>query len=156
MRARGPESLSLRGAVAGLLSGVSYTVFIFGFKSASLYGTPQAVLAVAFAIIVLALGAISSPGQLLAPLRSADAPLFLALGILGAGLSFLLYVTGVRRTPPTVAALVASLEPVTATLFGIFLLNEHLNPLQLVGMILILLTVTLGSVINVASLRTRG
>lgn len=156
LHSRGAGSISPWAALAGLLSGLSYAVFIFGFKSASLYGTPQAVLTVAFAVIVLTVTPLSSPTQILAPLSSSDRFLFLALGVLGAGLSFVLYVTGVRRTPPTVAALVASIEPVTAALFGIFLLDEQLKPLQVFGMTLILFTVTLGSVINVTPLRTRG
>jgi drug/metabolite transporter (DMT)-like permease len=153
---RSPGSISVSGAVAGLLSGICYAVFIFGFKSASLYGSPPAVLAVAFAVIVALAGAFSGHGQILEPLRSADLPLFLALGALGAGLSFLLYVAGMRHTPPTVAALVASIEPVTAMLFGIFILDEQLNPSQWLGVALILVTVTLGGIINVTPLRTRG
>ena len=37
---------------AGLLSGLSYAVFIFAFKYAAPHGSPQAILAIAFAVLV--------------------------------------------------------------------------------------------------------
>lgn len=43
---------TLLAAGAGLLSGVCYAVFIFGFKCASSHGSPQAILMVAFAVVV--------------------------------------------------------------------------------------------------------
>src|SRR6056297_3821443 len=43
------------GVAAGLLSGLSYAVFIFGFKYAAPHGTPQAILVIAFAVLVAVL-----------------------------------------------------------------------------------------------------
>lgn len=73
-------------------------------------------------------------------------PLFLALGLTGGGLSFPLYVFGLRGTSPVLASVVAMMEPVTAALFGLVVLNGMLAPLQLVGMALIIGTMTLLSV----------
>ncbi|WP_338040779.1 EamA family transporter [Marinobacter iranensis] len=53
---------------------------------------------------------------------------------------------GLNHTVPTVASIVAMVEPVTASLFGIAFLNESLEGIQLVGMGLILITVTALSV----------
>ena len=64
------------------------------------------------------------------------------LGVLGAGLSFAFYVVGLKRTAPTLAAIVAMVEPVTASLFGVLVLGETLAPLQILGLVLILVTVT--------------
>ncbi|NIK11507.1 drug/metabolite transporter (DMT)-like permease [Alkalibacillus almallahensis] len=49
-------------------------------------------------------------------------------------------------TAPTTAFIVAMLEPVTASLFGVLLLGNHLGLVQLHGMVLILSTVMLLSV----------
>ena len=68
--------------------------------------------------------------------------LFLLLGVLGAGVSFTLYVIGLNHTAPAVASVVAMVEPVSATLFGVAVLNESLDGLQIAGMGLILITVT--------------
>jgi drug/metabolite transporter (DMT)-like permease len=72
------------------------------------------------------------------------------LGVLGAGLSFILYISGLKHTAPAVASIVAMVEPVTASLFGVMILNESLVGSQIFGMALILVTVTALSVYSSA------
>jgi len=136
--------------VAGLLAGMCYAVFIFGFKYAVPHGSPQAVLSIAFAALVGVLIWPGDTGQILAVPGSPDWPLFAGLGVLGAGASFVLYVVGLNETAPSVAAMVAMVEPVTASLFGVLVLNESLAGLQILGMALILITVTALSVVSSA------
>jgi drug/metabolite transporter, DME family len=131
---------------AGLLSGVSYAVFIFGFKYAAPHGSPQAILVIAFAALVAILVWPGDADQALAVLSTPSWPLFAILGVLGAGLSFFLYIVGLKHTAPAVASIVAMVEPVTASLFGVVVLNERLAGLQIFGMGLILITVTALSV----------
>ena len=140
------SGLTLVGVGAGLLAGLSYTVFIFGFKYAAPHGSPQAILTIAFTVLALALIGPSDSGQMVEVLSTPDWPLFAALGVLGAGLSFVLYIVGLRDTEAAVASVVAMIEPVTAALFGVLVLSEHLTALQVVGMALILVTVTALSV----------
>ena len=132
---------------AGLLSGLSYALFIFGFKYASPHGSAPAVLTIAFLVLVVLLIAPSDHDQLGEALTTSDGPLFLALGILGAGISFVLYVIGLRATPPAIASVVAMIEPVAASLFGLIVLGERLTPIQYGGVALILVTVTALSVL---------
>jgi len=127
---------------AGLLAGMSYAVFIFGFKYAARHGSPQAILMIAFAVLATVLIWPADSTQTVAALTSPGWPLFAALGVLGAGLSFILYVIGLSRSTPAVASIVAMVEPVTAALFGVVLLNESLDSVQLLGMGLILFAVT--------------
>jgi drug/metabolite transporter (DMT)-like permease len=134
------------GIGAGLLAGLSYAVFIFGFKYASRYGSPQAILVIAFAVLVTLLIWPGGVDQTTAVLSSPDWPLFMTLGVLGAGLSFILYIVGLNHTAPTVASIVAVIEPVTASLFGVVILNESLVALQILGMALLVVTVTVLSV----------
>lgn len=148
----GPGSVTLLGVGAGLLAGLSYAVFIFGFKYAAPHGSPQEILVVAFTVLLAVLIWPSDADRAFAAVRSPDWPLFLALGVLGAGVSFVLYVVGLRDIAPTVASVVALVEPVTASLFGFVMLNERLTGMQILGMGLILVTATLSSV---ASKRTR-
>jgi len=142
----GAAGVTPLGVGAGLLAGLSYTLFIFGFKYAAPHGSPQAILTIAFAVLAGVLILPGDAGQTAAVLRTPDWPLFAALGVLGAGLSFFLYIVGLDRTTPTVAAVVAMIEPVTASLFGVVVLGESLQSLQIVGMGLILVTVTALSV----------
>jgi len=152
----GAGGLTMLGVGAGLLAGLSYTVFIFGFKYAAPHGSPQAILTIAFTVLVLTLAVPSDTGQIFDVLSTQQWPLFVALGVLGAGLSFALYIIGLTGTKPAVASVVAMIEPVTAALFGVLILSETLNGVQVVGMGLILVTVTALSVQSSAGEETSG
>jgi drug/metabolite transporter (DMT)-like permease len=142
----GAGGVTWLGVGAGLLSGLSYAVFIFGFKYAAPHGSPQAILVIAFAALVTILIWPGNADQTLAVLSTPSWPLFTTLGVLGAGLSFILYIVGLKHTTPVVASIVAMVEPVTASLFGVIVLNESLVGIQIFGMTLILVTVTALSV----------
>ncbi|GAA3716484.1 DMT family transporter [Salinicoccus jeotgali] len=143
-----PASIStgIFGVVAGLIAGLSYALFIFGFKNASAIGGPQTVLTVAFLAFCLILLGFIDITETLNVLTSDDIWWFLLLGVVGAGLSFIIYVIGVRQTTPTNASMVAMVEPVTASLFGVFILGAELGFIQLFGMGIILVTITVLSV----------
>lgn len=142
----GNSGLTAIGLGAGLLSGLSYALFIFGFKYAAPRGSPQATLAIAFTVLAASLVGFTDLGETLSVPGSTDLHLFVSLGVLGAGVSFILYVIGLNRTAPAVAAVLAMVEPVTASLFGLFVFGESLSGLQFVGMGLILVMVTVLSV----------
>lgn len=129
-------------AGAGLLSGLSYAVFIFAFKYAAPHGSPQAILVITFAVLVGILAWFGDVQQAMEVLSAPSWPLFVVLGVLGAGVSFILYIVGLNHTAPAVASIVAMVEPVTASLFGVVVLDESLAALQVLGMALILVTVT--------------
>lgn len=142
----GASGITLMGVSAGLLAGISYTVFIFGLKYAAPYGSPQSILAIAFTVLAITLLIPANTGQTLAVLSAPVWPYFLVIGVLGAGISFVIYILGLNFTAPAVAAMVAMVEPVAATLFGVMVLSESLALTQLLGMALILVTVTAMSV----------
>ncbi|MFI9653913.1 DMT family transporter [Guyparkeria sp. GHLCS8-2] len=134
--------LSFAGMAAGIAAGVSYAVFLFGFRNAALHTSPVEVLAVAFLVFLLVMAPLVDPGKVVSASLSDDAHLFLLLGLFGAGLSFVFYVLGLRRASPVAVALVAAVEPVTASLFGLAVLGQSLAPLQWLGMGVIIATVT--------------
>jgi drug/metabolite transporter (DMT)-like permease len=138
----GASAVTPLGVGAGLLAGLCYALFIFGFKYAAPHGSPQAILLIAFMVPVAILAWAGDIAQILAVLHAPAWPLFVLLGILGAGLSFVLYIVGLNYTAPAVASVVAMVEPVTASLFGVLVLSEDLTDIQFFGMGLILLTVT--------------
>lgn len=138
----GAEGVTAIGVGAGLLAGICYALFIFGFKYAAPHGSPQAILSIAFSVLVVMLVWPADAGQIVAAINSADLPLFAGIGVLGAGLSFVFYVIGLREVAPAIASIVAMVEPVTASLFGVVILNESLAGSQVIGMALILVAVT--------------
>jgi drug/metabolite transporter (DMT)-like permease len=138
----GASAVTPIGVSAGLLAGLFYAIFIFGFKYAAPHGSPQAILSIAFAVLVTILIWPGDADQLVAALSTRDWPLFAAIGVFGAGLSFGIYIIGLNRTTPAAASIMATVEPVTASLFGVLVLNEELAGPQILGIVLILLTVT--------------
>ncbi|MGM0462796.1 MAG: DMT family transporter [Fibrobacterota bacterium] len=136
------ENVTALGVGAGLLSGLSYALFIFGFKYATPHATPQAILSIAFGVLVAILILPTDTHQAITVLSTPQWPLFAVLGVFGAGVSFILYIIGLNHTTPAVASIAAMVEPVTASLFGVALLNESLTALQILGMGVILITVT--------------
>ncbi|MFW6285395.1 MAG: DMT family transporter, partial [Bacillota bacterium] len=120
-------STSVSGTLFGLASGVSYAVFIFGFKKASAMGSTKWVLFVSFLMFSGILILIMDLVQARDVLFSSDLGWFLTLGILGGGLSFILYVIGLRTTLPSTASIIALIEPVTATIIGVLFLNNVLS-----------------------------
>ena len=73
---------------------------------------------------------------------SGDFPLFVVFGLMGAGLSFVGYFWWLRCVLPSTAAVTAMVEPATATLFGVLVLNQLLSPTETIGVLIILLAVT--------------
>lgn len=134
-------SVGFLGIASGLAAGLSYALFIFGFKNASSIGKPQTTLTIAFFSFCLILLLIADMDEAVSVVTSNDIGWFLLLGILGAGISFILYVIGIQWTAPTTASMVAMVEPVTASLFGFLLIGDRLTAIQLLGMVLILVTV---------------
>ena len=138
----GGSGVTLWGTAAGLLSGLSLALFIFGFKYAVPHGSAPAILSIAFITLVTVLAFASDRLQLGQVLTSSDWWLFALLGTLGGGVAFVVYLVGLKRTPPALASIIATIEPVSAALFGVILLGERLQPIQISGMGLILFTVT--------------
>lgn len=136
------SNVSLVAAAAGLLSALCYAMFIFGFKFAAPHGSPQAILSIAFAVLTGILLLAGDTNETIEVLGASSLPLFVVLGVLGAGLSFIFYVVGLNYTAPALASMVAMVEPVTASIFSVVVLDESLEWLQRLGMTLILLTVT--------------
>ncbi|WP_377890184.1 DMT family transporter [Alkalihalobacillus sp. R86527] len=139
----GLGSLNLIGILSGLLSGLSYTLFIFGFKFATEHGRPPFVLTTAFAAFTALMLMIIDLEEMVSVLYSDDLIWFITLGIIGAGISFFAYLEGLKKTKASLAAVIAMVEPVTASLFGVLILGEVLTFIQVVGILMILVTITL-------------
>lgn len=138
----GSFSVSFLGIAAGLASALFYALFIFALKKASAIGKPQFTLTVAFFSLCLVLLMFTDPEEGAAVLASADIGWFFLLGIVGAGISFILYIAGIRLVTAATASVVAMVEPVAVSLLGVLLLGETLAAIQLLGMAIILTAIT--------------
>lgn len=66
------------------------------------------------------------------------------LGLIGAALTYVVWLRGVAQLPPAAVSILGLLSPVTATLLGWLILGEALTPLQALGMAVVLGSVLLG------------
>ena len=142
----GASGITPIGVAAGIASALSYALFILAFQNAAARGAVPTTLVIAFTVFVMILVPVADLSQAMAALRSADLGSFLLLGILGVGLSFAVYLPGLRRTPASLASMIAMVEPITASLFGLLILGEVLALSQWAGMAIIVVTVTALSV----------
>ncbi|MGO1059631.1 DMT family transporter [Planococcus sp. FY231025] len=133
---------SFSGIGIGLASALFYALFILALKKASANGKPQFTLTVAFFSLCLVLLVFTDPKEGAAVLVSADLGWFFLLGIVGAGISFILYIAGIRLVTAATASVVAMVEPVIVSLLGVLLLGETMAAIQLLGMAIILTAIT--------------
>ena len=68
---------------------------------------------------------------------------FLLMALVTAVIPFLSYTLGLRSVEASRAAILATVEPMVATLFGVLVFKEALTPLSALGIVLILAAVLL-------------
>lgn len=153
--ADGSGSISAAALALGLASGLTYGLYtVFGKRALARYDAVQTVFwAFAFGALALSLAAppwrpfIAHPGA---------ATLLVALGLLPTLTAYLLYIAALRRLPAATAAMLATIEPVVATLVGIALLGEAMGAGQAAGIALIVAAALLLSRAGPPGLRTRA
>ncbi|PKR76842.1 EamA family transporter [Halalkalibacillus sediminis] len=134
--------LNVLGIFFGLMAGIMYALFIFGYKNGLQNGsliTVVIVSSITEATLLTLFADKSDYAQLLTSFE--DVQWFLFLGI-SASMSLLFYNTGLSNVNPGTASVIAMVEPVTAGIVGIFILGQVLNFVELIGMVIILITVT--------------
>lgn len=138
------------GIVFGLLSGFAYALYsIFGTVALRKYH-PYTVSSFAFvfasvgALVVCDIPGITANIQLIPSI-----PVFiikvLLTGLITAFLPFMLYTIGLKNTAPGKAAIIACVEPLAATVFGI-VKGQMITPAATFGIIFILIAVIIVSI----------
>lgn len=146
-------TLSLAGLAVGLCSGIGYGLYsILGAVALKKY-PPLTVTAGTFTVAALGAWCICAPGELVgmlaaAPDAGALALLIVAAGLITAVVPFAAYTVGLKYTEPGRAAILATVEPMVATLLGAAVYGEKITPTSALGVALILAAIVL--------LNTRG
>jgi DME family drug/metabolite transporter len=132
----GGARIGLAALAFGLGSGLTYGLYtVFGKRALQRYDPSRTVFwAFAFGALTLSLG---TPPWRPFMERPAAAPLLVLLGLLPTLAAYLLYINALRRLPAPTAAMLATLEPVVATLIGVVLLGEAMGAGQAAGVALI-------------------
>jgi drug/metabolite transporter (DMT)-like permease len=139
LRLLATDQATISGAALlfGLGSGLSYGLYtIFGKHALDRYDPYQTVFySFLFGALVLAL--VAPPWVPFREHPEATVPLLL-LGIVPTIAPYLLYILGLRHLPPSTASILASVEPVVATLLGFVWLGEAMGVDQMAGIALII------------------
>ena len=130
------------GILVGLGSGLGYGLYsIFGTVALKKY-SPYTVTCYTF--IVAGIGSIfvANPVELTGKISAIDNKLalfgfVLLTSVVTAVIPFLLYTLGLSMTTASKAAVLATVEPAAATLFGVFVMGEAIGPVAVVGIVLV-------------------
>lgn len=135
----GDEHISWYGFLVGLGSGFGYALYsIFGKHALKKYKS-LTVITYTFVFASVFMIPVSLPGMEVSQLTSKRTwMMILGLGFFPTALAYLLYTTGLSMVESGRASITATIEPVVATLLGVFFFREVLSSYQVVGMILVL------------------
>lgn len=142
------EGLTVGGLLIGLGAGLGYGLYsILGTVALRRY-SPYTVTAYTFLFAAVGSWLICRPADLLSRLAGAEKPgmlfLFFCLtALVTAVIPFLAYTLGLRTVEASRAGILATVEPMVATLFGILVFSEPLTLLSGLGILLILAAVVL-------------
>lgn len=145
--------LTIMGLLVGLGSGIGYGLYsILGTVALRRY-TPYTVTTWTFIIAAIGSILISHPADLMAKISVAPSiPGLLGFSLLTALVTavipFLAYTLGLRSVEASKAGILATVEPMVATLIGIFVFSEPLTLMSGVGVLLILSAVVILNVSN--------
>ena len=142
------EGITLTGLLVGLGSGIGYGLYsILGTVALRKY-SPYKVTAYAFLFAAAGSWLVCGPADMTAKFSAAPdlLPLLLFCGLTAlvtAVIPFLAYTLGLRTVEASRAGILATIEPMVATLVGILVFSEPLTPVSGIGIVLILSAVIL-------------
>lgn len=136
------QSISLYGGLVGLGAGFGYALYsIFG-KLALRQVGPLGVATYTFVFASLTMIPVSGIWQHSAELIDPNVLLLgVGLGLFPTALAFILYTTGLRFIETSKASITTTIEPVVATLVGVFIFGDILSGWQIVGVLFVLASV---------------
>ena len=143
--------VTLIGVLAGLGSGLGYGLYsIFGTFALKKY-QPLTVTCYTFLIAGFGSVFVSNPADMISKIQAAGSipKLFgfvLLTAVVTAVIPFLLYTIGLNKTTASKAAVLATVEPAAATLFGFFVMKESVGPVAVCGILLVFTAITVLSV----------
>ncbi len=132
---------SVTGFLVGLSLAVTYAITIIAIKYfySKGYSMEEIVMQPTIAAIpILAALSIATEVKIIFDVITIMALLW--GGIVSIGLALILYVKGMKLVKALEASIIATLEPVSALFLATLILGEHYEPLQLVGIFLILIS----------------
>lgn len=138
----GDSKLTMFGILVGLGSGIGYGLYsILGTVALRKYSTYTVTT---YTFIVAGLGSflVADTPDMISKIQATNVPetlgFVLLTSVITAVIPYLLYTLGLSKTIASRAAILATVEPVAATVFGLVVMKEKVSLLAFVGIILVL------------------
>lgn len=127
------------GIIFGLISGICYAAMFFLMKSIREYMSSLNITFIFLGVSSL----IVSPSLFIYPLKDVSIFWLLGLGLIPTAIAFTLFYYGLKYCRISQAPIFALVEPISAGVFGFIFFGELIADKQIVGAVLILLSVVL-------------
>src|SRR5690625_3752101 len=138
------ELFKITTILFGLGSGVGYALYSIFSKFALKKYTSLSITTYTFILAAIALIPFFPFKEKFELLLEPKVLLFsLGLGILPTAFAYIIYTYGLNKTEASKASILSTIEPVVATIIGIFVFTEPFSFVQMIGMSLIILAVIL-------------
>lgn len=133
-------SLSPQALAFGIASGFTYGMYSIFTKIALKKYSPLTFTAYTFLLAALITLPLSSPAEMVSTTaqKGSNLPLLLLFALITNVIPYICFTTGLKYMEAGKANITATIEPVVATLFGIFVFHEFLTPMSLAGICLVL------------------
>lgn len=135
-----------KGVLAGLGAGFGYALYSI-FSRYAIDKGYHSLTITCYTFVIAAIGSLflSDRGQVLQVVLSSPAMLLFSIvfGLLCTVVPYLLYTVGLNYVENSRASIIASVEPVAATLIGFFRFQEEISPMGIIGIILVLFAMLL-------------
>ena len=136
--AGGDVASTIAGALLALGSAIGYAVVTLLSQGLSRRRHPLQITTIGFACGAAALLLVAaSTGTLTVTYPPTGWAILIYMGVIPTALAYVLFVAGMRHTPPTVATIATLLEPLTATLLAGMLFGEKLSSQAVLGALLL-------------------
>jgi len=141
-------SISARGFIIGLGSGLGYALYPVFAKPAGKKYSPVTITVYTFLFTALFLLPFSGISNIIRNINTTPVMLYSAgLGLFPTALAYILYTRGLKNVEAGNAAIVSTIEPVVAILTGLVIFGESMSMLQTLGAVLILLSLFITSLL---------
>ncbi|PAV28782.1 EamA family transporter [Virgibacillus profundi] len=133
------KALQLTSILFGLGSGIGYALYSIFSKYALKKYTSLSVTTFTFVIAAIALLPFFPYQEKLHLLQDPTVLLYaFGLGFLPTAFAYIIYTHGLNQTEASKASILSTIEPVVATLIGIFIFQEAFSTIQMLGMVCII------------------
>jgi len=143
------QRVTFRGVLFGLGAGIGYALYSIFSRFALKRGYHS--LTISFYTFVFAMLGALPLSKLWKPemvsMFGIKTVLFcLLFGLISTVLPYFVYTRGLAEMENSRASILASIEPVTATLLGVLFYREHMSLLQVMGVLLVIVAIALGEI----------